>query len=133
MRELIRPTLFMVAKLGLFLSVVAWVASQWIQLHLILDSAVSATMESKRFVAVDRSEPSCLPLTTLLTCRADEAFETLTEIESEPDTFGFCGWSHNESSFGLQIAVRHWLIVSVFALFYGVLKWVYGKRKGGVL
>ena len=28
-----------------------------------------------------------------------------------------------------DIEIRHWLIVTVFALFYGALKWVYRKRE----
>ncbi len=31
MRDLIRPTLFIVARLGLFLAVVAWIVGQWWQ------------------------------------------------------------------------------------------------------
>ena len=34
MRSLIRPALFMIARLGLLLSVVAWVAGQWWQISL---------------------------------------------------------------------------------------------------
>jgi len=28
----------------------------------------------------------------------------------------------------LVVQLSHWLIVTIFALFYGVLKWVYRKR-----
>ena len=29
---------------------------------------------------------------------------------------------------GFAFSIRHWFIVTIFALFYGVLKWVYRKR-----
>jgi hypothetical protein len=28
----------------------------------------------------------------------------------------------------VEVAIRHWLVFTFFALFYGVLKWVYRKR-----
>jgi len=33
---------------------------------------------------------------------------------------------------GIVVTFPHWLVVSLFALFYGVLKWVYRKREKAV-
>ncbi len=42
--------------------------------------------------------------------------------------FSFGGLTVRRSTVVFVISFRHYLIVTIFALFYGVLKWVYWKR-----
>lgn len=132
MRELIGLALFLVARTGLFLTASAWIAAQWLQIHVIIDGHMTITMETRGFVAVDWYEGACYPFSEILTSIANETSEMLTQTESQPGSVGFSGWSYNESSQDRSITVRHSLIVTGFALMYTVLKWVYRKREAEV-
>lgn len=108
MRELIRPGLFWVVRIGLLLSVVAWIYGQ------------SKTVG----IAVN-----------------------VFSVHCTRDAWTIIRWPFPRSPFGNKIrfvrlspassddygaiphgAIPHWLIVANFAVYYGVLRWVYRKR-----
>ena len=125
MRDLIKPTLFIVARLGLLLAVVAWIIGQWWMVK------VSSQVEMSR-----RGWQYCnvLPMEARFSIWRKTEWHNLdvsiTDFLSEtPRTdVSFRGIEFRQYSAVRYLRVPHWLIVTIFALFYGVLKWVYRKR-----
>ena len=127
MRSLIRPALFTFVRLGVFLAVVAWVVAQWYQVEF---------RNTRVFFAVQLNSAGWLvselplfiggPPTSTLDTDPD-SFQAVALKPSQIDAFGI---SAEFRSLTRYLLVRHWLIVTVFALFYAVLKWVYRERPG---
>ena len=126
MRSLIRPTLFMVARLGLVLSVVAWAVGQWRMshslgtgTHLVASAGVISVIHDADGWDVtggDLSQPAY--------------FGYVLRVDgSMPRPIRF--WINRDRR-SCRLEIRHWLVVTLFALFYGVLKWAYRKRPGRV-
>jgi len=124
MRSLIRPALFMVARIGLVLSVVGWVAEQrddqwlvWILEHNTTAFSGSITVASAGYeiFAVATYQFPNVPIIDMSIYDGQRLWN---------------GGGLFIERFGpvMVITIRHWLIVTFFALFYGVLKWVYRKR-----
>lgn len=136
MRALIRPTLFMIARLGLFLAVVAWGTSQELQFELRSTSGASKTtggLNSQGWYAVCDGPYLAATFPEMSSGPFDEFYEGLWfEIPvAIPGIF-----DRVYSLLGLTIttgplkviSARHWLLVSIFALFNGVLMFIYRKR-----
>lgn len=112
MSGLIRPALLLVARLGLFLSIAAWILGQvWSFDSLSFTSPTySCFLElNSSGWKLDYEVPSPVSLPT------HESVRQLPGI-----SFQFAN--------GVYVYVCHWLIVTVFALFYGLVKWKYRKR-----
>ena len=141
MKPLIRPFLFAVARLGLFLAVMAWIVGQWWTIY----SAIPAGHGLVEIYVGDKSYEvsrwDVLPSTSFnITAdrRADslpfEVLYTLFRGELRSDSCGqallYVGPGFFTAKQGVidGMSIRHWLIITIFALFYGVLKWVYRKR-----
>lgn len=143
MKPLIRPTLFIIMRLGLFLAVLAWIVGQW----WFVDASIP-TPNGSVCIMVDNRGPvvnkwkfrqDCfLKLEPLqATSSLDSVFNSQewTDILSYKrhymiDTYPLViirGFNHGAWQ-GTIIATRHWVVVTFFALFYGGLKWMYGKR-----
>jgi hypothetical protein len=146
MRSLIRPALFMVARIGLVLSVVAWIVGQW--------TLIAANSHSGRAggftvllmdegVVVALGNPSVSKLTfephvIVYGNTADDSwfrllFAPLDELRDKSPAVMYLNRVPGMTlvlfpSTAAIIAIRHWLIITFFALFYGVLKWLYRKR-----
>ena len=135
MKPLIRPTLFTVARLGLFLSLSACVITQWWELEgAIRCGAPVVIVGHPRGFLLSIFPPN--QRTWYVTARPveDDAWWThLEEVEKVvPYDFGFqtVGLTVDLGPNAPFTSIRHWLIVSIFVLFYGVLKLVYRKRPG---
>ncbi len=151
MRDLIQPALKIMARTGLFLSVVAWVVGQWWTVQLtapfptgraITQVAFEATRQGWVLNHHDRIGYTSIQWRAFtLSIRHPLHFEQ--ERFSECHFFkvgddirrgqvSFAGMTARPvwGTFrvGTFLAVRHWLIVTIFALFHGALKWVYRKR-----
>ena len=149
MRELIRPGLFWMARLGLFLSVVAWGLGQW--WHAKAACSFGTTLLSEHGWYVQNSgrtrkmRLSIVPIESVLPSNKlviDWRFNRVNAAPIDHEGFltsvYFNGSSMSEFSGVVvintpflrhwSISTRHWLIVTIFALFYGVLKWGYRKR-----
>ena len=130
MRELIRPALFLVARLGLFLSIVAWAASQTTNVlgNAVVFIPLQFTIDETGYAMADDPFPASWSI------RA-RRYLALWQIRStwarfhEPSFSAPGIWidAHNLNT-EWAIAVYHWLVVTSFALFYGVLKWVYWEH-----
>lgn len=132
MRDLVRPTLFMIARLGLFFAVVTWIVGQRWRLEIQVPRVRGSLMKQGWLIwpwPVSEFSLAC---------------DTQAETPWFRDTYEFGHYSNGDSkSFWGYLGVgadrptqnsdgylsfRHWLIVTVFALFNGVLMWVYRKR-----
>ena len=143
MRDVIRPGLFLIARLGLFLSVSAWISSQWYFLQIVVNPGVKATafVIEKRGVflgvgVVGGRPPKLIYVGDASVPNAyhevfDREFGRSIQIATRPEQtykFGkiaglFLFWFGPMSL--LLLVIPHWLIVLCCAIFYGVLKLVY--------
>lgn len=125
MRELVRPCLFIIARLGLFLAVVAWVVGQWWS---------SAFRISHIAVATDPNVWS---------------FSSDNRL---PPRFDYCIWRNQDDAITAQnlvwyrrwnvfpgvsarrwlslpwILIKHWFIVTVLLTFNVTLHFIYRRR-----
>ena len=128
MRELIRPALFLVARVGLFLSLLAWSLGHMWQGVGVVYGFAGVLDQTGIGVGLDRKSTR-----TAIIPRAGETMTTqqfLDGVHSRPGDWGLRLHviAFNVRASEAAIAMQHWLIVTIFALFYGVLKWVYRKR-----
>ena len=115
MRELIRPALLLVARFGLFLSVVAWVGGQKRAVALVV-KVFGLGVSPNAWVVDLKPQPATFyweiwrvadyPLLVEKHAEAVIRYDTTTHV----------------------LVIQHWLTFTIFALFYAVLKWVYRKR-----
>lgn len=136
MRPLIRPTLFTVAKSGLMFALIAWGTSHSRRFCV---SAISV-VDRGAFTVLPWSARDLFNLGWALTPDSDFLQAAFEEDESHWTTGdvnfvtlanfpGFLAMSETRNkSTAAMISVRHWLIITIFALFYGVLKFIYRKR-----
>jgi hypothetical protein len=144
MRDLIRLTLFIVARLGLFLAVVGWIVSQWWTVSILfplptgmagaeLDAGswqCRHALHQLSMAVTDIVRTRYSPISTVL---VHEKFMLMWQIQQIEVPTGIAP-SMTATFHPVYIPKRdlskipHWLIVVIFALFYGVLQWVYRKR-----
>lgn len=141
MKALIRPTLLTLARLGLFLAAVAWVVGQWWTIELFVD--LPGKQQLWTVVAPEGIVQSRLnfkgsgPVTLQIESAGNEPtsqwFEPYdTNWGSQPRyVFQGGGFVYATNYEYFLTSFRHWLIVTVLALFYGVLKWVYRRQPAG--
>jgi hypothetical protein len=127
-KNLLRMSLLIIARAGLCLAVVAWVVGQWTCVRVGAGTpAGSAQIMTSHLglygqlgLSPNRYRAG---IRYYERTRWDEWFE-----------HGPSHWSVYESSVGMAtfpgigVSIRHWLVVSFFALFYGVLKLVCRER-----
>ncbi len=139
MQSLIKPALFWVARLGLFLSVAAWIVGQWWFVGLShVGAGITRMFVGQEGWVLHQSHDWALPTRGTLSCEA-------SPIKGWPQRHAFNDTALNDSTsiYGAvvmkqqslmnlvtrkSIAIRHWLNVTTFALFYSVLKFIYRKR-----
>ena len=134
MRGLIRPALFWVARLGLLFSVMAWLIGQrWTVVERWpLDRNICVAFVDKGWVLSRWTWGAVVDWNFRI---AELSPHDATWSVAVPDTnikgvnsYRAVGVVWTRQTNGQSIAIRHWLIVTIFAVFYGVLKWVYRKR-----
>lgn len=132
MRPLIRPLLFAVARFGLLLSVLMWMTHAgspyvWLQ----WDVPDLPGLPAYTVVLVDSDG-----LYTRYQ-HASGGFDSIA-LSLEEDAVGLGQERITFDAFGVMVAddgqdkvilVRHWLIVTTFALLYAVLRWRYRNRE----
>ena len=144
MRSLAKPGLFWMARIALVLSVVAWGVGQYWTCGLTLGIFNTTAI-------IDLSSPGLIM--RLSTFRAVpwqiEATKSPTDDQVDFTRYAFdegifpavgigggmaqnkgFGYVYTNNEFVRILAIRHWLIVTIFALFFGLLKWAYRKREG---
>lgn len=145
MRELIRPGLTTVARLGLFLSLAAWfVGNGWVGTIAIPFGAGhvatglgahgwfagyfrSATSFNTRFSPSSEKYNAGAYFGEQL---PEEARAFIT-AHSNGEFLGMRStkFNANVGRFGDAISIRHWLVVTIFAAFYALLSWVCRKHE----
>ena len=136
MRSLIRPFLFAVARLGLFLAVVAWIVGQWWAIQIQTGLGWNLSGGSNGFAAFQhqRNEPADV---TVDGHSRDHLFAFPPIFE---DPYG--GIYRGFSKLGVTyfyggkpkwtiLSVRHWLITSSLLTFNLLLHFIYRKRPEG--
>ena len=117
MRPLIRPTLFAIARLGLFLAVVVWIVSQWWSVSISYGDTAYVSRDGLTFIYdQDSVYPSSVTVNIEYVGNLEPWFSNVVHVEQPTVMVGF-------------LSFRHWFIVTAFALFYAVLKWVYRERR----
>ncbi len=133
MRGLIRPTLIMVARIGLVLSVVAWVVAQWswVQLHL---SAERILLGQKSIHWVHWDDGA--PLNNVKLTTGNHLSDPLLGMDDLEDSMPaqapvwlWGGIMQLESPCGLMC--RHWFLITLFTVFNIALLFIYRKRPEG--
>lgn len=129
MQELIKPGLFWVVRLGLLLSVVAWIVGQGWQGVGVAFRACGVIDQTGLVVQCHKSLGEGWGLHEEPNLTVTQNF--LAPHKVPPDAL-YLGLSvlaiHLEDS-GAAFGIRHWFLVTIFVLFYAVLKWVYRKRR----
>ncbi len=154
MKPLIRPFLFTVARLGVFLAVTAWIVGQWWIFevghtrywlaagpHGIV--AVRTNLSPPdwyRYVAYDSSNdlraqylaegyPDTFGRLPKVTAIVDwDHFVAMPFSESV--NWSSCGVHFRRWSMGSSVSLSHLLIVSILVFFHAVLVLIYRKRQG---
>ena len=132
MRSLIRPFLFTSARLGLFLAVTMWIAGQWWYVLLasprctaeLLPTGVSFSWRTVAGEWKTWARPTPFP-------EYGEARFEYPWIELGIVTtggFSFPGGALLKYPAATFLSFGHWFNVTVFALFYAVLKRAYRKQ-----
>ena len=132
MQELIRPALFLVAKLGIFLCVLALMTGQAWQGTGFVSGFTGAVDSCGVGIALDTRMPTewgieagpgdsmvrdFLSTAPNVSVRSEERYLSLSVI-----AIYVC-------SSEVAFAARHWLLIGMFILFYSVLKYVYRGGK----
>ena len=147
MRGLIRPALFMIARLGLFLAVAAWIVAQWqeAKCYILLagiELEIGNCTRGWKFEYADFTQGTKFQLVLV---PDPVRFDTLRFGEDYPrtmDILKYGGVRPIPASISTNVAgvvvgevwrqgfltLKHWLVVGVFALFNVVLMFIYHKR-----
>lgn len=124
MKKLIRPFLSAVAQLGLFLSLAAWIAGQRWQTNLTIGPlGISNTQSLWSFGWDSRFSDFSVNTTTGNEAAINSNYSNLwfRRLQTSPG-IAFRRWAT------VWIMIKHWLLVTIFALSYAVLKYVYRKQ-----
>lgn len=142
MRSLVRPTLFAVARLGLFLAVAGWIVGQWRCVG--MNVSVSGT-----YVSVGICSDGWFVFRSLFPSRPFNPMDGIdfstqpTENDSFSNEISVMRYLAGEESansmsipgieyctFGEYFAVilRHWLIVAILILSFGALRLSYRRK-----
>lgn len=149
MRALIRPTLFMIARLGLFLVVVAWIAGQWwhakashpfgttlLTEHGWCTMSLGPTIKLR--LAAQAIENILPPNKLVNDWRFNRVVAAPVDLEGFLTSVYLRGSTMSELP-GIvviktpflghwSVSFLHWLVVTIFALFNGVLMFIYRRR-----
>lgn len=152
MRELTRPALFMIARLGLFLTLLAWAAGQWHRFSVLIPvptgtagAELTAASWQFRYVRVtfnvgieNFSEVLVSPPMACLSLRQlslHEKFQLtsavncyLSRLPEQSTNTGAGGVSQGVDPMKDYINVPHWLLVTVVMAFNIFLHVIYCKR-----
>lgn len=123
----------MIVQTGLFLAVVAWIVGQWWNVIGHVPIAIGGIVEEgwvycfPHFISTDR----------LVVTESLDRGSVASLFRRPPPLYGngisasgfsFCGVTVLDNSQATSITFRHWLVVTIFALFNGALMWVHRTR-----
>lgn len=138
MRKLIRPALFLIARLALFFAAVIWITGQrWLGVLYTNIPAGSAmflsveTGQSGLILSQNSRDTWKLNLMQWDTSRLrwhGSWFTPQGYFDAEFMSAPVPGVFVHEQKGRSRFAIRHWLIITVVGLFCGLLKCVYRKR-----
>lgn len=137
MRDLIRPTLFLLARLGLFFAVLAWVVGQWCM----LDASIPFT-SSCSFSVLLVPQGWVLwqfdldfPIVHWEIDVSDDAMYAPVFAPYQPNggftpnkLVEFCGAVYADEYKKITVSLRHWLVATIFTAFNIILHFIYRKR-----
>ena len=116
MRELIKPTLFIIARTGLFLSVAAWIVGQCWTLQLDANYVIGGPA-AKAWVAGLTGRPIGFN------------YHVLSNSSLPPGSGNeFTEWPITFSRERRWVSVQHWFLCAIFAAFSIFLHFIYRKR-----
>ena len=144
MRELIRPTLFIIARTGLFLAVVAWTVGQWWNVSFLLPvptgvAGAELSPESwqcrhvRRHFAIAFTDVVRTPHSSPGTEILHEKFRLMWEIE-QIEASGRSAQSLTSTFHQVEVPCRglnnipHWLVVTALFTINIALHFTYRKR-----
>jgi len=142
MRSLIRPALFAIARLGLFLSVVAWIVGQWWSVDLKFNGVVALGSDRGIAVGAYSLRSLRLPITTFLrtqNLRTNLEYNYWVFVpERHSEVLGGSDISYYNFRVGYffwrpgtairMVSVPHWLITTAFVVFNILLHFIYRRR-----
>lgn len=137
MRPLVRPALFVVARLGLFLAVLAWTVGQWMAQPLLVVGVFCAEI-AEEGVAFHYVHGGTAGWTNLHVGDAGLEIERAWLFRHPPenpmlggDTWGYslAGITVLRSYYDLSLAFRHWLTISSFFTFNLLLHFIFRKGR----
>ena len=137
MKNVLRMSLFIIARAGLCLAVVAWIVGQWWAIEIDNDQRdVHVRMDYRGWVIVD-----LLMITRAATEGWNFAVETagrtimldVVELSQLASRIGgkvveFPGLSYASMKDLNYLFLRHWLVTSLAAAFYLTLKFIYRRK-----
>ena len=135
MRALIRPTLFMIARLGLFLALLFLLVSQYWSIKVAILHYQFTIIDYGYSAAELHANEIAMPSRITKTDWMSDYWPLRRKMVLGPNAWpsiipgvvrsGGISWRNLFSWF---IGIRHWLVITLFVLFNGVLMWVYRKR-----
>ena len=128
MRELIKPGLFGVVRLGLFLSVVTWIVSQWWQGMGGAFRAFGVIDQAGIVVQCHASLSEGWGVHEEPNLKVTQMFLAPHKVPTNAMHVSLRVLAIHIESSGAVFGIRHWFLATIFATSYGVLKWAYRKR-----
>ena len=130
MRSLVKPSLFWIARIGLFLAVVAWIVGHF---HVGQATLPYSLLEchSSGWVLTISDEFSDLTFLSDIDSRPKTANPDYDILSGRPDMttiIRFPGFRCQLMGAWHTVYVKHWLILTITAAFYGTLKYGYRHR-----
>ena len=120
MRQLIRPTLILVAESGLFFAILLW----WFPIAGRHMNLTVGGLEARHYFGYElKLKTKVIPVWVL------HEMVWGGEIPSKTTHFDAVGIIVEETEYWYFMRFDDWLIIAGFALFYAVLKWAYRDRK----
>ena len=137
MRDLIRPTFFLLVRLSLFLSLVSWAITNWrscrieipgFRVEAMSDGYIVTKHESfvLRNIYVFEAYSSGWDVNDWVFGHSPEYFPVHSPFYNPgpPYRWSCLGFIRARAFRSEIVAVTHWLVVSVSVLVYAVLKWI---------
>ncbi|MEO2013360.1 MAG: hypothetical protein ABGZ53_03215 [Fuerstiella sp.] len=141
MNNLLRMSLFIIARAGLFLAVVAWIAGQWWEFGCSADvqgGSLIGSIAPRGWVVGHYDEPLGWSCESMLLTDYDDPDNARSFFELNPDDFEcrfvamlLPGVSYVRF-YGPAFGFRHWLIVTLFTAFNIARHFIYRKRPEGM-
>lgn len=128
MRSLIRPALFMVARLGLLFSVIACVFGQTWQGVAYSHKIVVGIGRAGMVIVINSATLGNWGIQEQFDLNRVKDFLIGKDLRAGDTHLSFSGVAVQYGELNFALGAYHWLVITISALFYAVLMWVYRKK-----